>query len=93
MPLDEFFEEMRSIFWHRQNKLTLRKTFEDCTWKKDETFSEYVHEKTILGNRILIDKDELLDYIIDGIPNETLHNQAHIQRFKRRMPCKKLSRR
>lgn len=37
-----------------------------------------------MGNRIPIDADEIIDiddYIIDGIPDKMLRNQAHIQRF------------
>lgn len=60
MPLDEFLKEMRGVFWHRENKIMLRMIFENRAWKKDETFSEYVHKKTILGNRIPIDKGELI---------------------------------
>lgn len=82
MPLDELFKEMRGMFWHRQNKLELRKTFEKRTWRKDETFNEYIHDKMIMGNRISVDTEELLDYVIDGIPDETLRNQARIQRFE-----------
>lgn len=81
MTTDELFEEMRGMFWLRQNKLTLRKAFENRVWKEDETFNEYLHDKTIMGNRFSIDKEELLDYVIDGIPNETLRNQARMQRF------------
>lgn len=82
MPIDRLFEEMRRMFWHRKNKLELRKKFESRVWRKDETFSEYLHDKMILGNRIPIDEEELIDYVIDGIPDEILRNQARIQRFE-----------
>lgn len=82
MPVNELLEKMRKMFWHRQNKLKLRKTFEDRVWKKDETFHEYLHDKMIKGNRVPINEEELLDYIIDGIPNETLRNQARMQQFE-----------
>jgi len=42
---------------------------------------EYVHAKTILANRASIDKDKVLDYIIDGIPVTSLRDQARIGGF------------
>jgi len=59
----------------------MRRKFEGSLWKKDETFHEYVHEKVILGNRVPIAADEMLDYIINGIPNSVLRDQARIQCF------------
>lgn len=35
-----------------------------------------------MGNRIPIDDSEVLEYVIDGIPDETLRNQARIQGFE-----------
>lgn len=34
-----------------------------------------------LGNRVPISDDEILEYVIDGIPDEVLRNQARIRRF------------
>lgn len=59
----------------------LRKKFEDRVWRKDESFHEYVHEKIIICNRVPIDQDELIEHIVDGIPDTTLCDQARIQRF------------
>lgn len=44
-------------------------------------FREYVHEKVIMGNRVPIEASEIIDYIIDGIPDDILRNQARIQCF------------
>ncbi|KYN10024.1 hypothetical protein ALC57_17858 [Trachymyrmex cornetzi] len=66
------------MFFRRQSKLVTRKKFEERVWKKEEeTFYEYFHEKVIMGNRVPINDDEMLEYVIDG----TLRNQARIQRF------------
>lgn len=40
-----------------------------------------LYEKVILGNRVPVADEELVDYIIDGIPDETLRNQARLQNF------------
>jgi len=55
-------------------RLDLRKKFETRGWQKNELFSEYCHHKLILGNRVPIAKEEMIDYIIDGIPSKTLRN-------------------
>lgn len=34
-----------------------------------------------MGNRVPVNRDELLEYTIDGIPDIALHDQALIQRF------------
>jgi len=82
MPFDALLGELRAMFQHRQSRVTTRKMFEERVWRKDETFHEYVHEKIIKGNRVPIDGDEMLEYIIDGIPDDTLRNQARIQGFE-----------
>lgn len=81
MSFDALLGELRSMFQHRQSKMALRKKFEDRMWKKEETFHEYVHEKIITGNRVPINNDEMLEYIVEGIPDDALRNQARIQRF------------
>lgn len=82
MTFDALALELKMMFGHRQSRMTTRRKFETRAWKRDETFHEYVHEKIIMGNRVPIETDEMLDYIIDGIPDNVLRNQAHIQRFK-----------
>lgn len=61
-----------------------RKKFEERIWKRDETFANYYHEKTILANQVPINANEmviLLRYLIRGIPNENLRNQVRLQKF------------
>lgn len=81
MTFDQLLDELRAMFYRRQSKIVMRKKFEERVWKKEETFHEYFHEKLILGNRVPISDDEILEYVIDGIPDEVLRNQARIQRF------------
>lgn len=69
------------MFDLRPTKLTLRRSFERRTWQSKESFSDYFHDKVILANRVPIDDEELIDYIIDGIPNIRLRDQARVQRF------------
>ena len=69
------------MFDDRPMKLNLRKEFEVRTWQKNESFADYYHDKIILGNRIPVDDDELIDYLIDGISDEVLQNQARMMKF------------
>lgn len=81
MSFDALIDELRLMFRRRRDKVTTRRTFEARVWKKDETFREYVHEKMIMGNRVPIGVDEMMDYIIDGIPDNMLRSLARTQRF------------
>jgi len=84
MTVDELIERMQGMFDCRPLKMDLRRQFERRTWRGDETFSSYFHDKIILANRVSIDEDELIDYVIDGIPDETTRNQARIHGFRRK---------
>lgn len=81
MTSDELLDELRGMFYQRPNKITLRRRFEARTWKKGETFHDYVHEKVIMANRISVNDDEILGYIIDGIPDMHLRDLARVQGF------------
>lgn len=81
MSVNELLQEMEIIFDQPMGRLDLRRKFEMRTWKRGEVFNEYWHDKIILGNRISIREDELVEYIIDGIPAESLRNQARMQSF------------
>ncbi|KAI4476073.1 hypothetical protein M0804_013869 [Polistes exclamans] len=82
IPIEELLADLRSTFCHRQNRIVLRKIFEERVWRKDESFHEYVHNKVILGNKVPIHEDEIVDYIIEGIPDANLKNQAKISRLR-----------
>lgn len=81
LPVDELLGKLREMYDHRPSKILLRKQFEERSWKKKETFHQYVHEKVILANQILFDEDEIIDYIIDGIRVASLRDQARIGTF------------
>lgn len=81
MGFDTLIDELRLIFHHRRDRVAVRRMFEARVWRRGETFREYVHEKVIMGNRVPIEADEIMDYIIHGIPDEALRNQTRMQRF------------
>ncbi|XP_043468102.1 uncharacterized protein LOC122502224 [Leptopilina heterotoma] len=82
MSTDQLLSEIRKMFHHQNNRILLKKEFEERMWKKGETFSEYIHEKTILANRVSVPDDERIEYYVEGIPDMNLRNQARIQRFR-----------
>lgn len=59
----------------------MRRLFEERTWKRGEPFSEYANEKIILANRVPIAEDKTVDYLIDGIPDGALRDQARLHQF------------
>lgn len=81
LPLETLLSEMREMYDQRPSKVELRKKFEERTWKREETFQQYVHDKVILANRVPISEEEIIDYIIDGIPVTNLRDQARMSRF------------
>jgi hypothetical protein len=56
--------------------MTLHEEFRARKWRKNETFSDYMHEKIVLRNRMPIAEKQLLGYIIDGIPHWGLRNNV-----------------
>ena len=82
LTLENLFKEMKVMFDHKPRKLQLRKQFEERYWKHGENFSDYVHDKIIMGNRVPIDKEEIVDYLINGILDAVVKNQARMQNFE-----------
>lgn len=81
MNADEILCEMTTMFDQPLGRLERRRQFELRQWRRNETFADYCHEKLILGNQVPVQQDEVIDYIIEGIPSEQLRNQARMQRF------------
>lgn len=81
LSFDELLRELSRMFRFKQSKITLRKTFEERKWKQSESIHEYVHDKIILGNKISIPDDEILEYVIEGIPDVHLRDEARLHSF------------
>lgn len=79
--LDTLLEELKAMFQSTQSKIICRRNFESRVWRRGETFRDYIHDKIILGNRIPIPNDEMLEYVVEGIGDESLRDQARIQQF------------
>lgn len=76
MHVDSLLTELRGVFHFPLSRLIRRRQFEERTWKRNETFQEYAHDKIILANRVPVDEEEIVDYLIEGIPDVRLRDQA-----------------
>nr|XP_022902992.1 uncharacterized protein LOC111415500 [Onthophagus taurus] len=73
--------EMKIMFDCRPNRMKLRKLFESRRWQSSETFYNYYHDKIIKANQAQVPEEEMLDYLIDGISDQSLRNQARMQSY------------
>ncbi|XP_014222790.1 uncharacterized protein LOC106649699 [Trichogramma pretiosum] len=78
---EELLETMKSMFHHQVSKLTRRRNLEGRKWKQSESFSEYFHDKSILANKVPVEMEELIECLIEGIPDTQLRNQARLHNF------------
>lgn len=81
LTVETLLKEMKKLYGRETDCLVRRKKFKERIWKRDETFANYYHEKTILANQVPINANEMVSYLIRGIPNENLRNQVRLQRF------------
>jgi len=84
VSVNELLDHMKRMFDHRPTKIDLRQRFEKRSWRNDESFSDYYYDKVILAGRTSVEEDELIDFVIDGIPEGHLRNQARMQCFGRK---------
>jgi len=61
----ELLKELEAMYDQHADSMILHEKFRAREWRKDETFSDYMHEKIVLGNRVPIEEKQLLGYIID----------------------------
>ena len=69
LSFSELMKQMKFISHHRPNKLAPRREFEKRTWSMSSMSSS-------LANRLPVAEDEIVDYLIDGIPSAQLGSQA-----------------
>lgn len=81
MRVDRLLEKMGTMFNQPLSKLERKRQFENRVWEKKESFSDYCHDKVIKGNKVPIPEDEIVEYVIEGIPSRILRNQAKMQSF------------
>lgn len=82
VPPSQLIKEMGEMFVDHTSRVTRKRAFEARKWLTSETFQQYLHEKTIMANKISMEEEELLDCLINGIPDVNLRSQARMQRFR-----------
>lgn len=80
--IEVLFKDLVDMFSSKENKLVMHRNFEACKWRPGVSFIEYYNEKIILANKIGMDEEELIDYIIEGIPDDNLKTHANMQCYK-----------
>lgn len=78
----EVIEILKNTFATNENTYVLRKKLDMRKWRSNESFQEYSTEKRILAGPLKLEEEELIDYLIEGIPDQVLRNQARIAHFK-----------
>lgn len=82
MPFDVLLVKYRRMFFFRPSKSATLRQLQERTWRTGESFVDYYHDKMIRANRIPIDDPyELIDHLVEGIPDQTLRNQATVYCF------------
>lgn len=81
LPVDALIEKMRNIF---DNQLAEERyiQFEKRSWQRTESFWCYYSDKIRLAKHLPVDDKELVDHLINGIPNEQMREEARKYCFK-----------
>ena len=69
---DELICALSEMFDNKIDKLAIRRQLERRSWKYDESFACYYHDKIILANQLLSSNEEIIEYLIDGLNNNLL---------------------
>jgi hypothetical protein len=75
---ENILKGLRAMFDQQSDRMVLHEKFRKRKWEKDETFNDYMHQKIILGNHVPVAEEQLVRYIIDGIPDRGMRNEARI---------------
>jgi len=78
---EDLLEEIKQMFDLRPGNCRLEKSSRPMEGRRTILT---IHEKVILVNRVSIAEDELLNYLIEGLVDMRLQNQARIMNFRSR---------
>ncbi|CAK9814696.1 Gag-Pol polyprotein [Anthophora quadrimaculata] len=82
MNVGQLLGRCKEMFHHRPSMVIVRQQFQERIWKRGEPFDEYFYDKIIKANRVPVeDQIELVEYLVEGIPDPVLRNQARMQCF------------
>lgn len=78
----ELSKNLQAAFTVSINVYHLRKQLANRTWSGRERFEEYYQSKRIIAQKLNLPEEELVEYLVEGIEDQTLRNQARIRNFK-----------
>ncbi|XP_037727955.1 uncharacterized protein LOC119558615 [Drosophila subpulchrella] len=81
LPAQDLLTQLAEAFQSKESKIMSRRKFQERKWQPAEDFATYFNDKTLLAAHIRIDDEELIDSIIEGIPDTLLRQQAHMHCF------------
>ncbi|XP_070855180.1 uncharacterized protein [Drosophila suzukii] len=81
LPVQDLLTQLAEAFQSKESKIMSRRKFQERKWQPAEDFATYFNDKTLLAAHIRIDDEELIDSIIEGIPDTLLRQQAHMHCF------------
>ncbi|XP_044315243.1 uncharacterized protein LOC123037646 [Drosophila rhopaloa] len=79
--IDLILAQLKIVFGTKDNVLEMRRKFENRKWQFGEKFAVYYFDKLTLAQDVAMTVHELVQYLIDGIQNVQLKNQAKLLRF------------
>lgn len=81
IPVEELLSQLWEMFHTKESKMSARRKFLGSKWQAKKDFAAYFKEKMQLAINVQMDNEDLIDNIIEGIPNDQLRNQAFLQSF------------
>lgn len=78
---EEILRNLKAMFDVPVDVIALRKQLEKRTWSGRENFAVYCQSKRMLAQRLQICEKELVEYIVEGIEDVELRNQARLKNF------------
>lgn len=80
---NEIIRSLREFYDSPVNTIEIRRLLEKKTWSgKFETFMEYCQDKKVIAQKLKMQESEIVEYIVEGILNPVLKNQARMMNFK-----------
>ncbi|XP_075157081.1 uncharacterized protein LOC142230328 isoform X2 [Haematobia irritans] len=79
--VDELLQQFCMTFGTKKTKLEIRRNFERRKWNYGENFADYFNDKIMLSSTLSLDEDELVEYIVDGIPSMHIRTQMAMQQY------------
>lgn len=80
--LVEIMEQLEMMFDIEEPDVEMRKKLIKRTWRAGERFVDYYQEKLILAAPLMMDDEDTIGYIIEGMDDAVLQQQAKMMNFK-----------